>query len=283
MTSQQVLLPASGGSISVRVHPVALFSICDAYLRRSEKQERVIGTLLGSMVEANVLEIKSCYVVPHTESAEQVAVDIAHHKTMYDLHQRVSPSEMILGWFATGSSMYNSDSLIQEFYGKETANPIHLKVDTTMANKKFSVTAYQFRVLGLGEKVLATEFIEVPCEVLFQDVERAGVELMSSGAEPKSIGEGESLVGSVQRLEGLLDSVHAYVNDVVEGRQAGDVAVGRYLADTMAVVPRFSRAEFERMFNESVQDSVMVSYLANLMRAQVALAEKLGTSQLPIM
>jgi len=40
------------------------------------------------------------------------------------------------------------------------------------------------------------------------------VELMS-GSEPKSIGEGESLVGSVKRLEGLLDSVHAYVNDVV--------------------------------------------------------------------
>lgn len=38
---------------------------------------------------------------------------------------------------------------------------------------------------------------------------------MSSGTEPKSVGEGESLVGSVKRLEGLLDSVQAYVNDVV--------------------------------------------------------------------
>ncbi len=51
---------------------------------------------------------------------------------------------------------------------------IHLKVDTTLANKKFSINAYQFRMLALGEKVLATEFIEIPCDVLFQDVERAG-------------------------------------------------------------------------------------------------------------
>ena len=72
MTTQQVLLPTSGGSVSVRVHPVALFSMCDAYLRRSEKQERVIRTLLGVEVEKNVLEVKSCYVVPHTESSEQV-------------------------------------------------------------------------------------------------------------------------------------------------------------------------------------------------------------------
>lgn len=28
----------------------------------------------------------------------QVAVDIAHHKTMYDLHQRVAPGETIVGW-----------------------------------------------------------------------------------------------------------------------------------------------------------------------------------------
>lgn len=66
-----VLLPTSSGSVSVRVHPVALFSICDAYVRRNEKQERVIGTLLGSIVD-NVFEIKNCYVVPHTESSEQV-------------------------------------------------------------------------------------------------------------------------------------------------------------------------------------------------------------------
>jgi hypothetical protein len=28
-----------------------------------------------------------------------VAVDINHHKTMYDLHQRVNPQEVIVGWY----------------------------------------------------------------------------------------------------------------------------------------------------------------------------------------
>ncbi len=71
MTSKQVLLPLSSSSVSVRVHPVAIFSICDAFLRRNKDQERVIGTLLGSVVE-NVYEVKACYVVPHTEGADQV-------------------------------------------------------------------------------------------------------------------------------------------------------------------------------------------------------------------
>lgn len=69
--ASSLLLPCAGTSVSVKLHPVVLFAICDAYIRRGEKQERVIGTLLG-VVSDNVVEVKSCYVVPHNESAEQV-------------------------------------------------------------------------------------------------------------------------------------------------------------------------------------------------------------------
>jgi hypothetical protein len=34
----------------------------------------------------------------------QVSLDIVHHTTMLELHQRVSPSEIILGWYATASN-----------------------------------------------------------------------------------------------------------------------------------------------------------------------------------
>eukprot|EP00199_Chlamydomonas_sp_CCMP681_P006965 CAMPEP_0119107422 /NCGR_PEP_ID=MMETSP1180-20130426/9980_1 /TAXON_ID=3052 ORGANISM="Chlamydomonas cf sp, Strain CCMP681" /NCGR_SAMPLE_ID=MMETSP1180 /ASSEMBLY_ACC=CAM_ASM_000741 /LENGTH=283 /DNA_ID=CAMNT_0007092905 /DNA_START=81 /DNA_END=932 /DNA_ORIENTATION=+ len=283
MTTKAVLLPiSSAGSISVRVHPVALFSICDAYIRRNQGQRRVIGTLLGSVVEG-VFEVKGCYVVPHTENVEQVAVDIAHHKTMFELHQRVSSADVILGWFATGSEMSSSDSLIQEFYSKEAPNSVHLKVDTTMVNRRFTISAYQSRVFALGDKPLATEFVEVPCEVLFADVERAGAELLAAGPGPKSLSDADSLAQSLSRLEGLLGTVHQYVLDVMSGKRAGDAALGRYLADTLAAVPRLGQTEFEHLFNDSMQDSLMVTYLSNLLRAQVALAERLGTAQLPIM
>lgn len=33
----------------------------------------------------------------------QVAVDIDYHRTMFDLHQRVSPKEVIIGWWVLGS------------------------------------------------------------------------------------------------------------------------------------------------------------------------------------
>ena len=43
-----VWLPGTPGSAVVRVHPSVLFGICDAYTRRQEGSDRVIGTLLGT-------------------------------------------------------------------------------------------------------------------------------------------------------------------------------------------------------------------------------------------
>lgn len=69
---QGTLLPLLGLNLQVQVHPVVLLSICDAYIRRNDKQERVIGTLMGSVVDG-VVQVQRCYVVPHNESADQAS------------------------------------------------------------------------------------------------------------------------------------------------------------------------------------------------------------------
>lgn len=51
---------------------------------------------------------------------------------------------------------------------------VHLLVDTTLANGKFSISAFMPRLLALGDKVLATEFIEMPCSVMFEEAEKVG-------------------------------------------------------------------------------------------------------------
>lgn len=61
-------------NLKVVVHPVVLFSIVDSYERRNEDAKRVIGTLLGT-IDKNVVEIKSCFCVPHNESKDEVCID----------------------------------------------------------------------------------------------------------------------------------------------------------------------------------------------------------------
>ena len=70
MADDKVLVPRISG-VKAKLHPLVLFSICDAYMRRNDDQERVIGTLMGT-ISADVIEIKSCFSVPHLESSEQV-------------------------------------------------------------------------------------------------------------------------------------------------------------------------------------------------------------------
>ena len=104
--SAQVGLPDLVDSISVSrteipsvtVHPVALFSILDHYLRRKDEQARVIGTLLGTVSDSGEVEIRSSYAVPHSESEQQVAIDGDHHRAMYELYHRVNPKEVVVGW-----------------------------------------------------------------------------------------------------------------------------------------------------------------------------------------
>lgn len=46
------------------------------------------------------------------------------------------------------------------------------------------------------------------------------------------------------------------------GKVAGDPSLGRYLADTLAVVPHFAKADFEKLFNDSVQVRLAPSSLS---------------------
>lgn len=64
-------LPIGYADRSVKVHPTVLYTICDAYIRRNEGQRRVIGALLGTTSDG-VVEVKSCYAVPHSETNDQV-------------------------------------------------------------------------------------------------------------------------------------------------------------------------------------------------------------------
>jgi len=85
---------------NVIILPVVFFTILDHYLRRTDQQERVIGTLLGRRTE-NEIEIRTAFAVLHSETDEQVAVDTEYHRTMYELHRKVNPKEGIVGWYVT--------------------------------------------------------------------------------------------------------------------------------------------------------------------------------------
>ncbi|GAQ77950.1 eukaryotic translation initiation factor [Klebsormidium nitens] len=275
-------LPSGPTAAVAKLHPVVLFNISDAYIRRNEGQERVIGTLLGTVSSDGTVEIKNSYAVPHKETSDEVAVDIDFHQRMFDLHHQVNPKEAIVGWYSTGAGVSVSDALIQDFYSREANNAILLTVDTAFTTEKLKLKAFVSTPVQLGDRQLAAQFHEIQLDLRLVEAERVGFEVLKETQTDRLPNEIEGLEATVERLRGMVDTVAQYVNKVVDGKIPADNTIGRYLADTVAVVPRINPESFDSLFNDSVQDMLLVLYLANLTRTQLALAEKLNTASAPV-
>ncbi|KAA1473460.1 Mov34-domain-containing protein [Dentipellis sp. KUC8613] len=263
---------------NVTVHPVALFSILDHYLRRTDTQDRVIGTLLGTRTEnGDLVDVRSAFAVLHSETSEQVAVDMEYHRAMYELCQRTSPKEVIVGWYSTGSNLNTYSALIQNFYSQETApHPaIHIALNTgTEENQETGVKAYISSPVGVYPKPENAVFLPIPVDLRFNDAERSGLELLNSPTPtPAPISDIALLETTLTTLVEMIDRVLIYVRAVLSGERQGDKAVGRYLMDTFAT----GAEDLDKSgFTGSLQDTLMMTYLANLVRAQAEVSARLA-------
>lgn len=266
------------------VHPHVLFSIIDHYSRREENQQRVIGTLLGTVDDAGAVTVCSAFPVPHTETEEQVAVNTDFHATMLQLHQRVFPKQQVVGWYSTGVEVNDSSILFHEFYGQEVERPVHLLLDQGLGESRMSCKAYISAQLSLGEMVLGTVFQDIKLTIDSQ-ADRIGIDtvLKTSRQETGAMGDaagGQGATAEVESMELVVKKLLRTLESVMEhvekrGVGSTDPSVLRLLQDVVASAPRMPAVQFDQMFNSQVQDMLVVVYLANLTRTQLALAEKL--------
>lgn len=61
-----------------------------------------------------------------------MTADVECAKNMYQVHRKVSPEELLLGWHALAHSITEHSVLIRGYYSPEAPNPIRLTVDTSV-------------------------------------------------------------------------------------------------------------------------------------------------------
>ena len=184
---------------SCQVHPQVLFSIVDHFSRREGGQNRVIGTLLGTVGAAGVVEVDSCFPVPHTEvDKDQIALNTDFHATMLGLQQRVTPKQKVVGWYATGESINEPTTLFHDIYGQDVARPVHLLFDLGLGERRMSCKAYVSHALTLGDTRVATAFRDVSLTVVSGESDRVGTATllrMSGSTSATGAGGGDVSVG----------------------------------------------------------------------------------------
>lgn len=278
--------------LSCRVHPVAILKILDAYVRRPEGSQRIIGTLLGWISEGSVVDITDSFPVVHQNKDQTVLMDQDYHKSMLALRKKVSPREVVVGWFSTGVEINDSSAFFHAFYCTKESEftatavlpgPVHLLVDT--AGSGLGVKAYVNVRTQVAEGLL--QFHEVPLRVQTSNAEKTGISQMMQGrratreavanhSAPKDVATLDGFEGGLKELLGLFRRIQEYVRAVQGGTAKADLAVGRGLTQALCSEPVIDIEAVEQLCHNSLQDALMVVYLSNLTRTQIAIAERIN-------
>jgi len=263
-----------------------------------------------------VVEITNSFAVPHAERGDEVAFGTNYNKEMLNLHLLANKKESVVGWYATTSTedpqmIVDTSSLVHEFYAGECddANPIHVAVDTTLLQNALKIRAFQSAPVqlttgtanananGTNSSTTADSLApspsssspheNVPLANLFKEVR---LQLQSNDSEAICLAQMATpssqdvtqtnpklgLVVSMEQLLKVLEHISHYVDGVVNGTTVGDMAVGYHIADALATVPRIRPQVFDALFQDSLQDLLMVTYLSNITKTQLVIAEKLN-------
>jgi len=176
----------------------------------------------------------------------------------------------------------DTSSLIHEFYAGECDDdPIHLVVDTSLTTDAVALRAYKSIPVCVKGEPLANMFHEIRLALKSSESEKVCIDRMiGSASESEGAAatqdESKALRLSMEKLLALLETCSEYVDKVVDGTIPEDDEVGRDISETLNSVPRIRPEVFDKMFNDSLQDLLMVTYLSNITKTQLTIAEKLN-------
>lgn len=267
------------------------------------------------------MEIRSTFAVGHTETTDQVEVDMEYQKQMLALHLKANPKEVLVGWYATSSELNTFSALIQNFYsgqgdGTWPHPAVHLTVSTE-AGKDIETRAYISAPVGVTAERAADSaaFIPVPYEIRYGEAEKSGLEAIAAARDAEErraniFTDIEALERAIEDVLGMIDRVSRYVESVIDEEAPASTALGQYLLNTLALAPKVEPADIERDLyvaplpsssltplvispisstklteinsNNHIQDVLVVSYLANTIRTQMELSNRLATAQLTL-
>lgn len=258
------------------------------------------------------MEIRSTFAVGHTETTDQVEVDMEYQKQMLALHLKANPREFLVGWYATSSELNTFSALIQNFYsgqgdGTWPHPAVHLTVSTE-PGKDIETRAYISAPVGVTAERAADSaaFVPVPYEIRYGEAEKSGLEAVANAKDTENrtaniFTDIEALERAVEDVLGMIDRVSKYVESVIDEEAPASTALGQFLLNALALAPKVEPADIERDLyvfitviclllifmltkrsNNHIQDVLVVSYLANTIRTQMDLSNRLATAQLTL-
>jgi translation initiation factor 3 subunit F len=210
---------------------------------------------------------------------------------MLALTLKASPRESLLGWYTTSHELNSFSALIQNFFASPDTGTfphpaIHMTI-STQPGEDIETRCYISAPVAVNAERAADSclFIQVPHKMLYGDTERNALEAIASAKDAESrsapiASDIEGLGRSIELTISLLDRVSEWVNGVLDEDEEPNNAIGQYLLSALSLAPKVDAEQIEHDFNNHIQDVLMVSYLANTIRTQIDLSQRLATANL---
>ena len=283
------------------MRPLVVLEILEMFRRRKEYDQFIIGTLVGERdpVRREIVIVKDVFIVPHTIDDNGLPVlDIDYHRKRLSLLNDVSPSERVVGWFATPAPgqtiamhrFLKVNHIYQQEIPEALEDPFVLTIDTNLSNNKLSVRGYKGRFLyPSDESNIPSMAVYDPVDVSFnaQPEERVALDsLINSLPDNEEVfdssstllSQSEGLDIALNELEQLLETVQKYVETLSTTDTPANTRIGREISRILHALPNLSihGQTTDTQLSNGVQDLLMVIYLANLVKAQTCIADKVN-------
>jgi translation initiation factor 3 subunit F len=158
---------------------------------------------------------------------------------------------------------------------------------STDAHVGIAAKAYISAPVGVNAERAAESclFIPVPYDIRYGEAEKSGLELISGAKDSANraapvVSDIEGLERAIDYTVDLLERVSEYVGSVLDEEREPSNALGQFLMNALSLAPKVDTQDIERDFNNHIQDVLVVSYLANTIRTQIDLSQRLATATL---
>ena len=303
-------------NMSVNVHPLVFFQICDHYLRRKEGDDKVFGIILGYL-NNGTLEITNCFGVPDIKDLDLIGGDGMFYGNVKGLHEKINKQESVIGCYSTRT--VNNENVCS-FIDVRTwlplqkdirvcNNPLMLIVDCCDDNQSLDFKLYRCDLKRFPQKVLeglqntkqedmkpeslfVPLYTEMKAKVKVSDADKVAMSAMinenKNWEDPISVARlgnevkdesNEDMIISMEKTMELLDNIYQYVcQSLIEDDKADKQNMNEIVARTLADIPNLSYENAtNNLFIKSRRDLVMINYLAKLTETQLCIAERISS------
>lgn len=282
----------------VSVEPLVVASVLDHYRRRAPDALHVIGILLGQRVASSEIQVMITDAIAVPIDPKTLKMDFGFALQALQLHQQVYPdpsaAPVLVGWYSTAANLsvrhvaiHDAVSKLDEFRSQVVPGPpILLTVDTICTDSRLQVCTYvaeaatspSYPSTVIALRPLTTSYSSsVETRTVIDTMIRSQPdkeEVFDSPANLLSAGDGLDM--SLANIENSVSILLNYVTRVAEGKERGDEQIGRAISEVLSSVAQVGGDTIQKEVSNSVQDLLMIVYLANIVKLQSSVADKVN-------